>query len=100
VWFLVIAALLGVGHGSALSALQTMAVLGADGSRRGTAVSTFYLGLDLAAGLGPALGGTAVSRAGYPAMFGMASGCALVGFVAMIALSRRASSSAKRRPDR
>lgn len=97
-WFLAIAVLLGVGHGSALSALQTMAVLGADGSRRGAAVSTFYLGLDLAAGLGPALGGTAVSHAGYPAMFGMASGCALAGFLAMIAFSRRAASRAKRRP--
>jgi len=95
--FLAIAVLLGVGHGAAINALQTMAVLGVDGNRRGAAVSTFYLGLDLAAGLGPALGGTAVSRAGYPAMFLLASTCSLVGLIASIAVVRRAKSRAKRR---
>lgn len=67
--FLIAAAVLGTGSGATQSTLNSMAVQNAAPQRRGAAVSTFYLGLDLAAGLGPMLGGITASYVGYSMMY-------------------------------
>jgi len=67
--FLLAAAVLGVGSGATQSTLTAMAVHRVAPQRRGAAVSTFYLGLDLAAGLGPMLGGITASYVGYSSMY-------------------------------
>ncbi len=67
--FLLAAAVLGIGSGATQSTLTAMAVQQVAPQRRGAAVSTFYLGLDLAAGLGPMLGGVTARYAGYSHMY-------------------------------
>jgi MFS family permease len=67
--FLIAAAILGIGSGATQSTLNSMAVHSVSPQRRGAAVSTFYLGLDLAAGLGPMLGGITASYVGYSMMY-------------------------------
>ncbi|WP_019636463.1 MFS transporter [Paenibacillus fonticola] len=67
--FLMSAFVLGIGSGATQSTLNSMAVHKVPPQRRGAAISTFYLGLDLAAGLGPMLGGIAASYVGYSMMY-------------------------------
>jgi Arabinose efflux permease len=67
--FLIAASLLGIGSGATQSTLSAMAIHHVTPQRRGAAISTFYLGLDLAAGLGPMLGGIVASYVGYAMMY-------------------------------
>ncbi|WP_276352179.1 MFS transporter [Cohnella caldifontis] len=67
--FLAAAVIFGAGNGATQSTLNSVAVSQSPQERRGAAVSTFYLGLDVAAGLGPVLGGLAAKQWGYSAMY-------------------------------
>lgn len=69
-WLLLVAAaLLGLGFGSIGSAGQASAARTAPMSRTPTAVSTFYLLLDIGTGLGPILLGLAVPAVGFRGVF-------------------------------
>jgi Arabinose efflux permease len=70
---LLAAAMFGIGYGSAQSSLQAMAVRDAAPIRRGAAVGTFYLGLDLSIGIGALAAGTVAKQIGYASMFRLAT---------------------------
>ena len=67
--FLVAAILFGFGYGSVQNALQAMAVLSSPGNRKGSAVSTFYIGLDLCILVGTSAGGFVAEAVGYSSMY-------------------------------
>jgi predicted MFS family arabinose efflux permease len=67
------AVLAGFGYSALMSGLQAIAVSMVAPTRIGTAVSTFYLVLDVGAGLGPVLLGALVPAAGFQGMYAACS---------------------------
>ena len=87
---LVSAALIAIGHGAGQPALQAKCV-GMYPEKRGVAISTFYIGLDLGNGIGPVVGGVVLSFFNFSVMYGGASVLLLLGMLAFILLFRKRS---------
>ncbi len=68
-YFLLCAALYGIGFSAVQSSLQTMAVIRAPKERRGAANATFFTGFDGGIGFGAVIAGVLVSIAGYANMY-------------------------------
>lgn len=58
-----------IGQGTAMPALQSECIKEVGTERSGVATSTYYLGGDVAQGIGPMIGGAAVGGLGYQALF-------------------------------
>lgn len=58
-----------IGQGTAMPALQSECIKEVGTERSGVATSTYYLGGDVAQGIGPMIGGAAVGVLGYQALF-------------------------------
>lgn len=82
---LVAAALMGVGQGSAYSAIQAQAVRGVPAHELGRASNTFYIGTDIGMGLGPMVAGAVLQLAGVTAMFLAGSVLVLLAFATLVA---------------
>ncbi|GAA3665180.1 MFS transporter [Arthrobacter ginkgonis] len=67
------AVLAGFGYSTLMSGLQAIAISRVPPAHIGTAVSTFYLVLDVGAGLGPVLLGALVPAAGFQGMYAACS---------------------------
>lgn len=68
---IVSAAFVGFGWGTILSSSQAIAVALVSPARLGSAVSTYYLAVDIGTGFGPALLGFAVTAVGYRNTYGL-----------------------------
>lgn len=64
-----------IGQGTAMPALQAECIRQVEKERSGVATSTYYLGGDVAQGLGPMIGGAAAGFMGYKMMF---DGCGIL----------------------
>lgn len=58
-----------IGQGTAMPALQTECIRKVEKERSGVATSTYFLGGDVAQGIGPMIGGVAAGIMGYERMF-------------------------------
>ena len=58
-----------IGLAACFATLQTMAIVGVPANRRGTAVSTFFIGFDGGIGLGSIFAGLIAQCLGYGNMF-------------------------------
>lgn len=90
-------ALTGIGFGSLLPSLLAIVVKATPPARVGVATSTFYLFLDIGAGIGPVALGLVITAAGFPAMFLAAAGIAAAGGVYYAVSHGRASADPARR---
>ncbi|WP_097014324.1 MFS transporter [Anaerocolumna aminovalerica] len=87
IFFLICAAIYGIGVGAAQSSLQTMAIIKVPKDRMGSANATFFTGFDGGIGIGAVLAGTISSYTGYGSMFAlMAIFPILAGILYLIAL--------------
>lgn len=81
-WLVVASAvLIGLGFGALLPALQAIAVTLSPVHRLSTAVSTFYLLLDIGTGVGPLLLGLVLPQLGYGGMYLLLAGGAVLAAV-------------------
>ena len=70
IWAILLASVLkALGQGSGQPALQAECIKRLDTNQRGLATSTFYVGSDVANGLGPIIGGMLVTSFGYAKLF-------------------------------
>jgi len=97
--FLVAAVFFGAGNGATQSTLNSVAVSESPQARRGAAVSTFYLGLDVAAGLGPLLGGLAAKHWGYADMYLATVAPILIGLFLYVRRGGRRSAAGRNRSE-
>lgn len=67
--FMMVAILLAMGYGTIQPALQSIVLRGTPAVRRGRAMSTFFLGMDISYGIGPFLCGVLVRVYSYSTMF-------------------------------
>lgn len=86
---LIAAAILAVGFGSISTAGQATAARLVPPHRTGTAVSTFFLMLDVGTGLGPIVLGLVVPTVGFRGVFWIGSGLAAVALLWYLAIARR-----------
>ncbi|GAA1185556.1 hypothetical protein GCM10009584_29490 [Ornithinimicrobium humiphilum] len=63
--------LMGLGFGTLMSALQTVAVTRVPRHRMGVAISTHYFMIDLGVGVGPVVLGLLLAQIGYAPMYGV-----------------------------
>lgn len=74
-WIIVVAAVLkAIGQSGGQPALQAAAIRRCGRARSGVAVGTYYIGVDIGNGLGPAVGGAIVDATSYGAMFFIVAG--------------------------
>ncbi|MGF7186751.1 MFS family permease [Desulfitispora alkaliphila] len=78
-YFIIAAALLGVGFGSVQPSLQALTIQLAPASRRGAANATFFSAFDLGIGSGAIILGIVVSVVGYSYMYIISSIAAIIG---------------------
>ena len=71
-----------LGQGTGQLSLQTACVRRAGPARTGVAISTYYIGADIAQGLSPTIGGAITSRWGYPEMYLATGALALLAVIA------------------
>ncbi|OFT54065.1 hypothetical protein HMPREF3152_10285 [Actinomyces sp. HMSC06A08] len=83
------AALLGLGYGTGISAGQASAVAKAGQRRAGMAVSSYYLLIDLATGVGPFVIGAVLPLLGYQLTFSLAGCLALIGLALYLTWARK-----------
>ena len=69
IFFMITAFLYGLGYGTLTSACQALSVLEAKPERRGSAISTYYLGMDAGNGFGTILCGVISKTFGFAAMY-------------------------------
>jgi MFS family permease len=81
--------LYGIGLGAAQPALMAWTVDRVRPEERGKAMGTFYTALELGIGTGAIGFGFVLSATGFPAMFGMAGGLALLGGAVALARPRQ-----------
>ncbi|WP_139651561.1 MFS transporter [Raoultibacter phocaeensis] len=84
--------LVGIGQGSAYSALQAEAVRGADEQELGRASNTFYIGPDINMGMSPFVGGIIMQTWGVSAMYTVCF-CFVLGALVLYLLMRKRSAS-------
>ncbi|MCQ4085405.1 MFS transporter [Saccharibacillus sp. JS10] len=68
-FFLITAAIIGLGYGAIIPSFQTLAIQSAPAHRSGLATGTYFVFFDLGYGLGSYLLGRLASSAGYSAMY-------------------------------
>ena len=78
--FCLSAFLIGLGYGTLFPALQTIYIIMASSTQRGTANSTYLTGFDLGIGLGMLLGAYIADRLGFANMFMITGLISFVGF--------------------
>lgn len=87
-WLYVIAAIIiSTGQGSAQPAIQAECIKIMGSHKRGVAISTYYLIIDIAEGLGPTVGGALAESFGYARMFrlnGLFLAFGLIAFALML----------------
>lgn len=89
VWIIYLAAILkAVGVGSGQPAVQAECLRRLGPQRRGIATSSYYIGADVANGIGPAVGGLLASNFGYTAMFAASASLMIVMLTAYIVFIR------------
>lgn len=82
IWLIYAAAILkALGQGSGQPALQTECLKQLGPKKRGLATSAFYVGSDVANGLGPVIGGIVVGGMGYSAIFYVSAIFLLTAFI-------------------
>jgi len=86
---IVAGALYGIGFGTAQPALMAWTVDRVSGQERGRAMGTFYTAWELGIGTGAIGSGLVLSATGFPAMFGIAGGLALLGGAAALVRFRQ-----------
>ena len=86
--------LIGIGQGSAYSALQAEAVRGAQVQELGRASNTFYIGPDINMGMSPFIGGFIMQTWGVAAMYAVCFGLVSVALILFLLMKRRSSSLA------
>lgn len=96
VFFLLTAAVIGLGYGAIIPSFQTLAVQSAPAHRSGLATGTYFVFFDLGYGLGSYLLGLIASSAGYSAMYLTGGVAAAISLVAYYLLHHR---SQQRRTD-
>ena len=85
--------LIGIGQGSAYSALQAEAVRGAEIQELGRASNTFYIGPDINMGMSPFVGGFIMQTWGIAAMYAVCLGLVFVALVLFLFMKKRSASS-------
>lgn len=88
-FFLVTAAVIGLGYGAIIPSFQTLAVQSAPAHRSGLATGTYFVLFDLGYGLGSYLLGLAASSAGYRVMYLIGSAAALAALLPYYLLYHR-----------
>lgn len=102
VFFLLTAAIIGLGYGAIIPSFQTLAIQSAPAHRSGLATGTYFVFFDLGYGLGSYLLGLIASSAGYSTMYLVGGLTVLVSLAAYYGLyhrgeRRRLSVSAQRK---
>ncbi len=82
---------MGLGQGSAYAAIQAESVRGVPTQSLGRAANTYFIGPDLAMGLGPIAGGAVLESFGPAAMFLFCAACISVALVLFVFWGMRAS---------
>ncbi len=91
-FFLLTAAVIGLGYGAIIPSFQTLAIQSAPAHRSGLATGTYFVFFDLGYGLGSYLLGLVASSAGYSAMYlvgGIAAAAALAAYYGLHHRSER-----------
>lgn len=88
--------LVGIGQGSAYSALQAEAVRNAEVQELGRASNTFYIGPDINMGMSPFAGGFIMQTWGVAAMYIVCFGLVSVALVLFLFMKRRSDSFSSR----
>lgn len=100
IWMIYVASVLkALGQGSGQPALQAECLKRLGPSKRGLATSTFYVGSDVANGLGPVIGAFVVEKANYAASFDLSAVILLVAFVGYFVYAQWFARSRKRADD-
>lgn len=93
IWMIYLAAVLkALGQGSGQPTLQAECLKRLGPSKRGLATSTFYVGSDVANGLGPIIGAFVVEKANYAASFDLSAVILAVAFVGYFVYTHRSAS--------
>ncbi|MCS0669755.1 MFS transporter [Cytobacillus firmus] len=79
--FLLSGAIIGLGYGTIVPSLQTVAIKQADPSKRGLATSTFFTLFDTGIGLGSYVLGILAVKTGFASLYFMLAGVALFGLL-------------------
>ncbi|WP_264740310.1 MFS transporter [Cytobacillus firmus] len=79
--FLMSGAIIGLGYGTIVPSLQTVAIKQADPARRGLATSTFFTLFDTGIGLGSYVLGILAVKTGFSSLYFMLAGVALFGLL-------------------
>lgn len=87
-------ALVGIGQGSAHSALQAEAVRGADVRELGRASNTFYIGPDVNMGMSPLVGGFVMQTWGVAAMYEVCFGFVSAALILFLVMKKRSAFAA------
>jgi MFS family permease len=87
--FIVAAALFGLGFGSVLPTVQALAADRAHPLRRGTAMSTFSMGIDIGSSAGAMLLAPFAQAGAYEAMWSVAAGSVLLGLLVYLGADRK-----------
>ena len=87
--------LVGVGQGSAYSALQAEAVRGANVEELGRASNTFYIGPDVNMGMSPFVGGFIMQTGGVTAMYAVCFVLVFCTLLLFLAMRRRADPASR-----
>jgi MFS family permease len=87
--FIVAAALFGLGFGSVLPTVQALAADRAHPLRRGTAMSTFSMGIDIGSSAGAMLLAPFAQAGAYEAMWSAAAGSVLLGLLVYLGADRK-----------
>ena len=90
-------ALVGIGQGSAYSALQAEAVRGAGEQELGRASNTFYIGPDINMGMSPFVGGFVMQTWGVTAMYTVCFGFVLGALILFLIIKKRSVPNASRK---
>ena len=87
--------LVGVGQGSAYSALQAEAVRGANVEELGRAANTFYIGPDINMGMSPFVGGFVMQTGGVTALYAVCFVLVFCTLLLFLAIRRRADPTSR-----
>lgn len=79
--FLLSGAIIGLGYGTIVPSLQTVAIKQADPAKRGLATSTFFTLFDTGIGLGSYVLGILAVKTGFASLYFMLAGVALLGLL-------------------
>jgi len=90
----------GLGVGTAMSTMQTMAVTAVPPRRRGVATSTYLFGIDAGMGLGALVAGFIAIRFGYSIMYILMAAFPIIGCIIFLFVGKKRISSYSYKADR